>query len=91
MPTAYEKEERGKIEVKGKGEMTTFWINGKSGRSAPTKDEVSIGEIRFYYLRFYNQSIFLCLLGMMNMLIYLFQVFPKDPADEKAAEEAAKE
>ena len=42
MPTAYEKEERGKIEVKGKGEMTTFWINGKSGRSAPTKDEVSI-------------------------------------------------
>ena len=42
MPTAYEKEERGKIEVKGKGEMTTFWINGKSGRSAPTKDEVSM-------------------------------------------------
>ena len=28
--------------MKGKGEMTTFWINGKSGRSAPTKDEVSM-------------------------------------------------
>ena len=27
----------------------------------------------------------------MHVLIYLFQVFPKDPADEKAAEEAAKE
>ena len=42
LPTAYEKEERGKIEVKGKGEMTTYWINGKSGRTAPTKDEVRI-------------------------------------------------
>jgi len=37
--------------------MTTFWINGKSGRSPPTKEEV----------------------------------MPKDPADEKAAEEEAKE
>ena len=40
LPTAYEKEERGKIEVKGKGEMTTFWIKGKSGRTPPTKEEV---------------------------------------------------
>ena len=51
MPTAYEKEERGKIEVKGKGEMTTFWINGKSGRSPPTKEEVgmrSVVKLDFY-------------------------------------------
>ena len=40
--TQREKEERGKIEVKGKGEMTTYWINGKAGRTAPTKDEVRI-------------------------------------------------
>lgn len=40
LPTAYEKEERGKIEVKGKGEMTTYWIKGKSGRTPPTKEEV---------------------------------------------------
>ena len=31
--------------------------------------------------------IIICGLGIMNMLISLFQVFPKDPADEKAAEE----
>ena len=71
--------------------MTTFWINGKSGRSAPTKDEVSIkafgkfdftNKIKIYFYAFNK---------MMNMSIYLFQVFPKDPADEKAAEEAAKE
>merc|ERR1712133_223169 len=40
LPTAYEKEERGKIEVKGKGEMTTYWIKVKSGRTPPTKEEV---------------------------------------------------
>ena len=40
LPTAYEKEERGKMEIKGKGEMTTFWINGKAGRTPPTKEEV---------------------------------------------------
>ena len=42
LPTAYEKEERGKIEVKGKGEMTTYWIKGKSGRTPPTKEEVCL-------------------------------------------------
>jgi hypothetical protein len=40
LPTAFEKEERGKIEVKGKGEMTTYWIKEKAGRTPPTKDEV---------------------------------------------------
>ena len=44
LPTAYEKEERGKIEVKGKGEMTTFWIKDKAGRTAPTKEEVIISD-----------------------------------------------
>ena len=71
--------------------MTTFWINGKSGRSAPTKDEVSMRASVKFNLTNKIQNIFLYRLGMMNMLIYLFQVFPKDPADEKAAEEAAKE
>ena len=41
LPTAYEKEERGKIEVKGKGEMTTYWIKDKSGRTPPTKEDVN--------------------------------------------------
>ena len=35
----------GKIEVKGNGEMTTFWINGKSGRSPPTKEKVRIRSV----------------------------------------------
>ena len=50
MPTPYEKEERGKIEVKGKGEMTTFWINGKSGRSPPTKEEVGMRSVLDFLL-----------------------------------------
>ena len=54
LPSAYEKEERGKIEVKGKGEMTTFWLTNKSGRTAPLKEEVSsyngFKQIMRYYL-----------------------------------------
>lgn len=38
---AYAVKERGKIEVKGKGEMVTFWVMSKSGRKAPTKEEVT--------------------------------------------------
>ncbi len=32
--------ERGKITVKGKGEMVTCWLESKSNRSVPSKQEV---------------------------------------------------
>jgi len=38
---AYAVKERGKIEVKGKGEMVTFWVMSKSGRKVPSKEEVT--------------------------------------------------
>ena len=41
LPTAYETEERGTIEVKGKGEMTTYWLNSKAGRTPPSREDVS--------------------------------------------------
>ena len=40
MPATYVTRERGKITVKGKGEMVTFWLDSKSGRAPPSKDEV---------------------------------------------------
>ena len=32
--------ERGQIEVKGKGRMTTCWVQDRAGRSPPVKDQV---------------------------------------------------
>ena len=34
LPAAYTVKERGKVTVKGKGEMTTFWVESKANRSA---------------------------------------------------------
>ena len=42
LPATYVTKERGKINVKGKGEMVTFWMESKSGRAPPPKDEVCI-------------------------------------------------
>jgi hypothetical protein len=40
LPAAYTTKERGKIEVKGKGEMTTYWVESKSNRKSPSKAEI---------------------------------------------------
>ena len=40
LPPVYVTKERGKITVKGKGEMTTFWLESKSNRTPPPKAEV---------------------------------------------------
>ena len=40
LPTTFSTTERGVVQVKGKGDMTTHWLETKMGRSAPTKDEV---------------------------------------------------
>lgn len=39
LPATYVSKERGKIEVKGKGEMTTYWLESKSNRKAPQRSE----------------------------------------------------
>ena len=44
LPATYVTKERGKIVVKGKGEMTTFWMESKTGRAPPPKDEVCISK-----------------------------------------------
>ena len=36
----YATKERGKIEVKGKGEMTTYWLENKTNRNPPHQSEV---------------------------------------------------
>ena len=40
LPPSYVTKERGKIQVKGKGEMTTFWVESKANRAPPSKDDV---------------------------------------------------
>ena len=40
LPPSYATKERGKIQVKGKGEMTTFWLESKLNRNPPPKAEV---------------------------------------------------
>ncbi len=40
LPALYSTKERGKINVKGKGEMTTYWVESKANRKPPMKDEV---------------------------------------------------
>ena len=40
LPVMYATKERGKIEVKGKGEMTTYWLENKTNRNPPHQSEV---------------------------------------------------
>merc|ERR1712083_1195651 len=35
LPAAYSVKERGKVTVKGKGEMVTFWVEDKANRAPP--------------------------------------------------------
>ncbi len=37
----YVTRERGVIQVKGKGEMTTYWLESKANRTPPKRDEVN--------------------------------------------------
>ena len=43
LPKDFKVEERGQIEVKGKGAMTTCWVEDRVGRAATVKDEVCLG------------------------------------------------
>jgi len=40
LPKTFSVTQRGAIQVKGKGEMTTFWVEGKANRVPPAKEEV---------------------------------------------------
>ena len=40
LPASYVTKERGTVNVKGKGEMTTFWVESKANRIVPNKEEV---------------------------------------------------
>ena len=40
LPREFQVCERGQIEVKGKGRMTTCWVQDRAGRSPPNKDQV---------------------------------------------------
>merc|ERR1719167_1457248 len=40
LPPAYTVKERGKVTVKGKGEMITFWVESKANRIPPAKEDV---------------------------------------------------
>ena len=40
LPASYTVKERGKVTVKGKGEMTTFWVESKANRVPPSEDEI---------------------------------------------------
>jgi hypothetical protein len=42
LPPAYTVKERGKVTVKGKGEMLTYWVESKANRIPPTLAEVRI-------------------------------------------------
>jgi len=41
LPASYVTKERGKIEIKGKGEMTTFWLESRANRKPPQRSDVS--------------------------------------------------
>ena len=51
LPATYVTKERGKIVVKGKGEMVTFWMESKTGRAPPPKDEVCIKKKWYFVLK----------------------------------------
>ena len=51
LPPSYVTKERGKIQVKGKGEMTTFWVESKANRAPPSKDDVRSLILKHYKCR----------------------------------------
>ena len=40
LPPSYTVKERGKVTVKGKGEMTTFWVESKANRIPPAEADI---------------------------------------------------
>jgi len=40
LPAAYTVKERGKVTVKGKGEMVTYWVESKANRIPPTEEDL---------------------------------------------------
>ena len=40
LPAAYTVKERGKVTVKGKGEMITYWVESKANRIPPSEDDL---------------------------------------------------
>merc|ERR1712126_651430 len=40
LPASYTLKERGKVTVKGKGEMVTFWVEGKANRIPPMEEDI---------------------------------------------------
>ena len=40
LPAAYTVKERGKVTVKGKGEMVTFWVEEKANRTPPMEEDI---------------------------------------------------
>ena len=40
LPASYTVKERGKVTVKGKGEMVTYWVESKANRIPPSEDEI---------------------------------------------------
>ena len=40
LPAAYTVKERGKVTVKGKGEMITYWVESKANRIPPAESDI---------------------------------------------------
>ena len=40
LPASYTVKERGKVTVKGKGEMTTYWVESKANRVPPSEADI---------------------------------------------------
>ena len=40
LPASYTVKERGKVTVKGKGEMVTYWVESKANRIPPAEEDI---------------------------------------------------
>ena len=40
LPASYTVKERGKVTVKGKGEMVTYWVEAKANRIPPSEEDI---------------------------------------------------
>jgi hypothetical protein len=75
LPPAYTVKERGKVTVKGKGEMLTYWVESKANRIPPTLAEVRVvldllNNILVFISTVYWQrpTLFCCLLCWLHPL-----------------------